>query len=357
MSATFGKIMAHLAEPIDKIPDELIDLINQNIKPPQPVNAEDVFVRAMFVVSDEINSFGGRFPSDEHPRLAALLIDSPVLVGHRKDKLPVGRNFHSTLLSKDGRQWVKSYFYWLKSSDGAESLRENIDGGIYKECSIGFTYLFPECSVCGNDIRRCDHQPLQKLVINGAETTIHFNYRQIERVLETSLVYRGALPDTSVTKELEQSKESAPVFLKHLSETTKNEIIKYQLEQSAGSESARIRIFDNDQSTHFIIRQFNINRLRHGVRFIASVSDRTEQFLNQASSHQRTNIIGSGEIVAVSNAQGQINLQMTGILPGRFVFRPVKLEGEKRFLFYMTTNQLVPSRLNELSENKEVFCL
>ena len=42
MSANFGKITAHLAEPIDKIPDELIVLINQNVKPPQPVSAEAI---------------------------------------------------------------------------------------------------------------------------------------------------------------------------------------------------------------------------------------------------------------------------------------------------------------------------
>ena len=89
MAESIGRITAHLAGPIETISEEIILLINENIKPPNPVGAGDVFVRAMYVVSDEINSFGGRFPAEEHNRLAALLIDSPVLVGHRKDKLPV----------------------------------------------------------------------------------------------------------------------------------------------------------------------------------------------------------------------------------------------------------------------------
>jgi hypothetical protein len=38
--------------------------------------------------------------------------------------------------------------------------------------------------------------------VNGAQLSCHFNYRKIERVLETSLVYRGAVNDTSVSKEL-----------------------------------------------------------------------------------------------------------------------------------------------------------
>jgi len=340
MTASFGKITAHLAEPIDKIPDELIALINQNIKPLQPISADDVFVRAMFVVSDEINSFGGRFPVDEHTRLASLLIDSPVLVGHRKDKLPIGRNFHAALITKDGRQWVKSYFYWLKSSEGAESLRENIDGGIYKECSIGFTYLFPECSVCGHDIRRCDHQPLSKLVINGEESTIHFNYRQIEKVLETSLVYRGALPDTSVTKELDHSKPLAPGFLKIPFETANNRKNEYQLEQYAETGAARIRISGGDRSSLFVIRQFNINRLRHGARFVAEVLSSTFGLSNLKDSPSGFNILGKGEVEAVTRNSGQIVLHLNGILEGKYVLRPVKLDGIKRLLFYKFENQV-----------------
>ncbi len=43
MAASIGKITAHLAEPIEKISDEIISLINENIKPPNSVVAADVF--------------------------------------------------------------------------------------------------------------------------------------------------------------------------------------------------------------------------------------------------------------------------------------------------------------------------
>jgi hypothetical protein len=55
----------------------------------------------MFLISDQVNSYGGCFPSDEHEDLARLLIDSPVLVGHTKDKLPIARNFKAELVEKD----------------------------------------------------------------------------------------------------------------------------------------------------------------------------------------------------------------------------------------------------------------
>lgn len=227
MSVSLGRVTARLALPAEQVSADLVELINRNVNPPTPLVADDVYVRAMYIVSDEVNSFGGRFPIEEHDRLVELLIDSPVMVGHRKDKLPIARNFHAATVERDGRQWVKSYFYWLKSAEGADNLRENIDGGIYKECSIGFTFLHPECSICGRDIRTCEHEPLAEYEVNGEQVSCYFNYRKIERVLETSLVYRGAVNDTSVSRELKAGTfagndvvlgAEAPASLKDLSE-------------------------------------------------------------------------------------------------------------------------------------------
>ncbi len=347
MTASFGKITAHLAETIDKIPDELAALINQNVKPPQPISAADIYVRAMFVVSDEINSFGGRFPADEHVRLARLLIDSPVLAGHRKDKLPIGRNFHATQVTKDGRQWIKCYFYWLKSADGAESLRENIDGGIYKECSIGFTYLFPECSVCGEDMRRCDHQPLNKFIINGKEVVVHFNYRRIERVLETSLVYRGALPDTSVSKELEQRMDKCTAFIHTPSLAKLLGKMEYQIELLSNPDTARITLSQGGLSSLLILRHFNLNRLRHGARFVTDVKSGHESLKSGA------NVLGRGEVTNLVIDNGLIILDMNGLLEGRYVLRLEELEGETRFLFYKTENQETQNADGEFGESHD----
>ena len=202
MTESRGRLVAHLAEPSEELPAGLIELINRRIRPPRTLQPDDVYVRAMYVVSDEVNSFGGCFTADEHARLAELLVDSPVMVGHRKDKLPVGRTFHAVTLERNGRPWVKSYFYWLRASADSEQLRENIDGGVYRECSVAFTFLLPECSICGQDIRQCRHEPFQTYRLDGALYQCHFNYRRLEKVLETSLVYRGAVPDTAVSREL-----------------------------------------------------------------------------------------------------------------------------------------------------------
>ncbi len=123
-----GLLLAELSSPkapAEDIEGDILSLINERIKPLSPVTESGVYVRSMYIVSDQVNSYGGRFPTEEFPRLLELLIDSPVLVGHRKDSLPVGRTFHATTVERDGRLWIKSSFYWLRNGDEAERQREN----------------------------------------------------------------------------------------------------------------------------------------------------------------------------------------------------------------------------------------
>jgi len=198
-----GILSARLAEAEREYDKRLIDAINAGVRPPHPLKADDVYIRAMYIVSDQINSQGGCFDESELEHLSGLLIDAPVMVGHRRDSLPVARNFLAEKIIQDGQNWVKSWFYWLKDAAGAEDLRRNIDGGIYKECSISFLYRRPECSICGQDIRRCRHVPFEEYPVGEGQSAIcHFKYREIERVLETSLVFRGAIPDTHMTDKL-----------------------------------------------------------------------------------------------------------------------------------------------------------
>jgi hypothetical protein len=198
-----GCLVARLADRDEAYEGELIDEINRVVNPPKPVGPDEVHIRAMYIVSDQVNSQGGRFAEEEIDRLTELLIDVPVMVGHRRDSLPLARNFKAVKLRTDDRVWVKSYFYWMKESDGAEALRNNIDGGIYKECSISFLFQFPECSICGRDIRQCHHVPFNEYeTASGGREIAHFLYRRIEKVLETSLVFRGSVADTRITDKL-----------------------------------------------------------------------------------------------------------------------------------------------------------
>lgn len=173
-----------------------LHLINERIDPPVPLTAKDVHIRTLRLISDEINDHGGRFPRDEHEHLCELLIDTPVLIGHDRSGLPVARNFAARCVTDGDRQWVEVSFYWLRGPFG-DRLAADIDGGVVKEGSIGFEFRLPECSICGADIRRCEHIPHHEYPgADGIVRTAHYDYRDVVRVLETSLVYRGATPGT-----------------------------------------------------------------------------------------------------------------------------------------------------------------
>ena len=177
----------------------LVAEINRVVDPPVAVAASGVFIRAMEVISDEVNEHGGRFSPDEFARLCELIIDSPVLVAHDRRQLPVARNFKAAVVERDGRPWVKVWFYWPKDAAGAQDLASRIDSGVIREVSIGFEFKCPECSVCGADIRQCEHRPFGEYRhADGSVRPAHYLYRDIVRVLETSLVYRGATPGTRI---------------------------------------------------------------------------------------------------------------------------------------------------------------
>lgn len=189
----------------------LIEQINRAVKPPQAANAENINIRAMYIVNDLVNSHGGRFRREDLSRICELLADSPVLVGHNRADIPLARTFYAELEERDGINWVKSYFYWPKSADSQpDELQRKIDSGVLKECSISFVYSFPECSVCGEDFRRCNHEANHAAA--GHEQA-HFIYRDIQQVLETSLVYKGSVRGTHITDKLSHSAPQAAAIV------------------------------------------------------------------------------------------------------------------------------------------------
>jgi hypothetical protein len=179
----------------------LIDKINSTIKPPREATADNVNIRAMYVVNDLVNSHGGRFRREDLTKLCELIVDTPVLVGHNREETPLARTFHAELEERGNVLWLKSYFYWPKSGE-QDDLLLKIDSGILKECSISFVYTTPECSVCGDDIRKCPHD------LGSGPDAPHFIYGGISQVLETSLVYKGSVKGTYITDRLSISQKT-----------------------------------------------------------------------------------------------------------------------------------------------------
>ena len=177
------------------ISDEDVRLINSlNNPPPVPVSEKDVYVRRCRLAGDAIDAYYGRFRTDDLKKLLSLVQGAPMLVGHDKRSLGIARFFDGTIEEHEGANYIVPRFYWLRGHSSADDLRVAIDGGLYNEASISFAYQTPTCSVCGEDIRDCEHLPGAPAEKEGE--VIFYYYDNVVAVMEGSLVYRGAQPGT-----------------------------------------------------------------------------------------------------------------------------------------------------------------
>jgi hypothetical protein len=178
--------------------------------PPVPVSERDVYVRRCRLAGDAIDTYYGRFRTEELPKLLVLVQGAPLLVGHNKRSLGVARFFGGSVAEHEKRNYIVPGFYWLRGHSSAEDLRVAIDGGLYSEASISFVYEKPTCSVCGEDIRTCDHLPGSPG--EGDGEPVFYYYDNVAAVLEGSLVYRGAQPGTGFSLSTIPSDSANPTY-------------------------------------------------------------------------------------------------------------------------------------------------
>jgi hypothetical protein len=132
----------------------------------------------------------------------------------------------------------------------------------------------------------------------------------------------------------------------------------FQIFQSGGPENVRMIISDQISSRSFVIRQFNINRLKHGARFVAESLTETEIQSAQLPLNSNGRVICKGSVESVSKIDDGYMMQLAGGFNGCFILQPIKLEGELRFLFYaidngnLSGNQIAPHRAHRIRINE-----
>lgn len=151
--------------------------------------ARDEFaVFAMDLCHNQVDRHHSRFPDDELARINALVPGRPLMERHDlRGSLPRGTFFRSGLHHDDDRLTVRPEVYVLRTRDNADFIL-NIEGGVYRETSIGFSFELPECSICGHDIRTCDHVPGRTY----GDAACHFVMRRVLDVIEGSVVSSGS---------------------------------------------------------------------------------------------------------------------------------------------------------------------
>lgn len=154
----------------------------------QPLAADDVAVFTMDLCHNQIDRHFSRFPDEELDRINAMVPGRPLMERHDlRGTLPRGTFFRSRLNQDGDRVSVRPDVYVLRTGDNRDFIR-NIEGGVYRETSIGFSFQMPECSICAKDLRTCDHIPGRTY---GGELC-HFIMRDVVDVIEGSVVPSGS---------------------------------------------------------------------------------------------------------------------------------------------------------------------
>jgi hypothetical protein len=202
-------ILQRLSGPLmavrDASPASDLEQINSLPNPPLiPLAAEDIHVRRCRLAGDAVDSQFGCFHSHHLQELLAMTHGAPALIGHNRMTLPVARFFGGSVEEHNGYHYIVPRFYWPRAHSEAEDFRVMLDSGLINEASISFTFDRPSCSICGKDIRECDHEPG---TLYGLKLC-HYYYEGIDRVLEGSFVYRGAEPGTGILAEISDLKRA-----------------------------------------------------------------------------------------------------------------------------------------------------
>ena len=154
----------------------------------RPLEAHEFAVFTLDLCHDQIDRHFSRFPQEELNKISAMTPGRPLMERHDlRGSLPRGTFFRSRVHEGNGRASVRPDVYVLRTQQNAGFIL-NIEGGVYRETSIGFSFETPECSICGKDLRTCDHVPGRSY----GDQQCHYVMRNVLEVIEGSIVSSGS---------------------------------------------------------------------------------------------------------------------------------------------------------------------
>ena len=172
----------------------------------RPLGMDEVAVFTLDLCNNQVDKHHSRFPEEELARVNALTPGRPLMERHDlRGSLPRGTFFRSRLHRDGARVSVRPEVYVLRAQENADFIL-NIEGGVYRETSIGFSFRLPECSVCGKDLRVCAHVPGR----GYGDKRCHFIMREVIEVIEGSVVPAGSQGTRFVAQR--RGREDAPMF-------------------------------------------------------------------------------------------------------------------------------------------------
>ena len=166
---------------------------------------DEIYVRKIQLANDLPDRDYEQFPDYYLDRFAETLPGKSFLEGHNWSSRPIGLWFDASVEKRGDATWVVGKTYMPKTP-GNQELRDHIDAGVYRWCSIGFSRPYDmKCSICnGNlyDYDECRHYPGQDYGEKGTCIGTYAGPASKVEALEGSLVYLGAQYGAGVEKSL-----------------------------------------------------------------------------------------------------------------------------------------------------------
>ena len=175
--------------------DPVVDEVNRFAL--RPLGRDEFVVFTLDLCHNQVGRHFSRFPEEELARIDAMVPGRPLMERHDlRGSLPRGTFFRSRLHRDGDRVSVRPDVYVLRTRENEDFIL-NIEGGVYRETSIGFSFRTPECSICQRDLRTCEHVPGRMY----GDTLCHFTMRDVLEVIEGSVVPSGSQGTGFVARE------------------------------------------------------------------------------------------------------------------------------------------------------------
>lgn len=171
-----------------EINDDTVEAVNRYAL--RPLAKNDFVVFTMDLCNNRVDAHYSRFPEEELLKINRMAPGRPFMERHdTRASLPRGTFFRSRMYRSGTGNYVsvRPDVYILDADENRPLIR-NIEGGVYRSTSMGFSFMHPQCSVCGEDIRTCSHVPGRTY----GNDMCHYVMRDVAEVLEGSVVYWGS---------------------------------------------------------------------------------------------------------------------------------------------------------------------
>lgn len=203
---------------------EDLDLINQYAR--TPLTTEQVYTMKLTLCDNEIDRQYDQFSPEALKQLAALFIGKTVIFDHTWSAKGQSARIYSTEVetvdekvtsNNQPYQRLIALAYMLNLPVNAELIAQ-IDGGILKEGSVGFSNNKDTCSICGNAYYSddCTHVRGRTYTENGVNKICFVTLDGITDAYEFSFVAVPAQPAAGVTKSFKEGRTLSDSTMKKL---------------------------------------------------------------------------------------------------------------------------------------------